>query len=428
MIANDIKKFWDRMFLGERPSISLSLFRIAVALTTGFHLLPTFVPLRDTYLSTALKSFNGNFFTVGAIELVQKSPDSLVIFFVALFCAAWLCFLVGLFSQISCILMTVCCYYFYALNTFAIGQVLSWDILLVTLVLMCVVPYHGDYFSLDCLRRRDLNAYRRERPYFLQRLLQLQIAFTFFYTGLNKISAQGNWLTDNPIYYLMNYPAAGVTKHFLFKEFLSHHPGLCYGIGIIVLSVEIAMPVLLFWRRTRVSAITLGLVFHVLLILTLDVPAIFFFLFPAQLLLFINPKKNLQGIEQKRRTHQTAPAQTVIYDGQCGFCRDSVQALRVMDLWASIKLLDYHELMDLQKIHPDLEHQDLEEEIHLIETGGRVFKGFFAFRRLCWTLPMMVPLLPLFYFPGAGLLGPVIYRWIARHRYLFARQKACVVR
>ena len=168
-------KLWNRLFLEERPSIGLSFFRIAVAVTVGAHVIPSFFHLEDTFLHTAFKTFNPQFFPIGIIELVQKSPDSLVLGFVVLFCLSWFFFLIGLFSQISCIVMTLSCYYFYALNAFAI-ECLSWDILLVTLFVMCVTNYHGDYFSIDCLRRKDENAYQRRRPYFVQRLLQMQIA------------------------------------------------------------------------------------------------------------------------------------------------------------------------------------------------------------------------------------------------------------
>ncbi len=215
----------------ERPSIGLSFFRIFAALTVGLHVIPSFFHLDDNYFSTALKTFNYDFFPSSFIDLVQKSPDTLVIFFVWAFCLTWFCFLIGLFSQISCILMTGCCYYFYALNMFHIGT-LSWDILLVTLFLMCVTPYHGDYFSFDALRRGDINAWRRTRPFFIQRLLQLQTASTFFFTGLYKITREGNWITGNPVYYLMNYPSVGVTKHFLFKEWMAGHPHFCYVTGL----------------------------------------------------------------------------------------------------------------------------------------------------------------------------------------------------
>ena len=232
--------------------------------------------------------------------------------------------------------MTACCYYFYALNCFHIGT-LSWDILLVTLFLMCVTPYHGDYFSVDALRRGDVDAWRRPRPFFIQRLLQLQIASTFFFTGLYKITGDGNWITGNPIYYLMNYPSEGVTKHFLLKEWMAVHPHFCYVTGLMIVATEISMPFLLFIPKTRRAAIILGLCWHILLVLTLDVPTIFLFLFPAQMLLFIHPQKITDWIEAKRRINAQSPRAKIIYDGECGFCRSSVRVLQVMDLWGKLE-------------------------------------------------------------------------------------------
>src|SRR3989344_240249 len=139
------------------------------------------------------------------------------------FFASLAAFTAGLFTQLSCIVLTLSCYFFYARNDLHIGT-LSFDILLVTLFLMCVTPYPGDALSLDSVRRGDVNAYRRLRPFFLQRLLQLQLAWTFWYTALSKISATGNWLTDNPYYYLMHYPPQGVVRSFPLREWLGHSP------------------------------------------------------------------------------------------------------------------------------------------------------------------------------------------------------------
>ena len=418
-------RLWHRVFLEERPSISLSLFRIAVAVTVGAHVIPTLCNLPDNYYSTALKTFNLNFFTPEVVTFVQRSPDSLVLFFVLFFLVTWFFFLIGLFSQVSCILMTLSCYYFYALNAYHIGT-LSWDILLVTLFLMCVTPYHGDYFSVDAFRRGDADAYRRKRSFFLQRLLQMQVAFTFFYTGLYKISPpEGNWLTDNPLYYLLNYPPAGVTKWFLLRDFLADKPQTCYFIGIAILMTELSMPVLLAWQRTRLSAIYLGVFFHIVLLLTLDVPAIFFFLFPPQLFLWINPENILRWIEQKRFINGRSPRQKLIYDGNCQFCRGSVRKLLVMDLFATVEVVDFHSVQDVASLHPQLTKEKCMSQMYLIEPDGSLYGGFAVFRRLCFTMPMLYPLALLVYFPGAGIAGPAVYRWVAKNRYLFHANKTC---
>jgi len=400
-----MRNIWNTLFLEERASVGLSFFRVFVALTVGLHVIPSFFHLDDNYLSTAFKTFNYDFFPSSFIDWVQKSPDALVIFFVVAFIVTWFCFFIGLFSQLSCILMTGCCYYFYALNCFHIGT-LSWDILLVTLFLMCLTPYHGDYFSVDALRRGDIDSWHRPRPFFIQRLLQLQIASMFFFTGLYKITGEGNWITGNPIYYLMSYPAQGVTKHFLLKEWMAMHPHFCYGTGLMIVATEISMPFLLFIPKTRRTAIILGFFWHLLLILTLDVPAIFLFLFPAQMLLFIHPQKITDWIESKRRVNAQSPRPKLMYDGDCGFCRASVRLLEVMDLWGKIECAPGHKGMS---------------EMRLDFPDGKTYGGFFAFRQLVWLLPMLYPMIPVAYFPGSGILGPVIYRWIARNRHLFSR-------
>lgn len=422
-------KLWYRLFLEERPSIGLSFFRMFVAMTTGFHVIPTFFHMDDNFFPTAFKELNGVFFTMDFLKLVQQSPEALIVFFAVVFCVSCLMFFAGMFSQVSCIVMTVCCYYFYALNMFFIGT-LSWDILLVTLFLMCLTPYHGDYFSVDSLFSRHPQPFERRRPFFIQRLLQIQIASTFFYTALYKITAQGNWLSGNPIFYLMNAPASGVVKHFLLKEWLAMHPQLCYAIGIFVVVMELLLGFLLFYPKTRISAIYLGVVFHILLILTLDVPAIFFFLFPAQFLLFIDPQRILEWIKDRRAYHASAPRPKLVYDGHCGFCRASVRQLQVMDLFNRVEYVDFQTHLELTSLHPQLDKQKAASQIHLVEGGHlperkKLYGGFFVFRRLCFLMPMLYPAIFIFYAPGSGVFGPLVYGWIAKNRYLLHFNRTC---
>lgn len=288
---------WHQWFLAERSSLSLSCFRFFVALTVGCHMIPSFLELEDNYLATAFQTKNFSFFPLPILRLVEASPDGLVIAMTLCFYAAWASFAVGLWSQVSCILMTLCCYYFYALNSLHIGT-LSFDILLVTLALMCVTPYHGDSLSLDALLRERRWVSARARPFFLQRLLQLQMSATYFYTALHKITAGGNWLTDNPIYYLVNSPPESVVREFWGRAWLAQQPQLCYVIGVTTVAMELALSILWFVPRVRILAILVGWLFHVLLLATLHVPTIFFFLFPAHIALFIPPetitKKTLQ--------------------------------------------------------------------------------------------------------------------------------------
>lgn len=285
----EFKNFWHRAFLEERPSLGLCLFRPFVAFTVGAHVIPTLLHMQDNYLASAFREKNPSFFTPEVLLLIDQSPDWLVRVMAALFYVSLSFFALGLFSQVSCTVMTLSLYYFYALNSLHIGT-LSFDILLVTLFLMCVTGYHGDSLSLDALRRKKPFVNDTPRPFFVQRLLQLQIAATYFYTGLCKFPPQGNWLTQNPIHYLLNSTPESVVKEFPLRSFFAQSPDLCYLIGLSVMAMELSLPFLWFLRRTRLVAILIGFAFHILLLVTLHVPTIFFFLFPPQFLLFLDPE------------------------------------------------------------------------------------------------------------------------------------------
>ncbi len=419
-----IKILWNKAFLEERPSISLSLFRPFVAFTVGAHVIPTLLHMQDNYLAGSFREKNPSFFTIGALVLVDKSPDWLVYFFTVLFYVSLSFFFVGFFSQISCILLMLCLYFFYALNSLHIGT-LSFDILLVTMFLMCITDYPGDHFSVDALLSAGSLTYKKKKPFFVQRLLQLQIASTYFFTALCKFTARGNWLLDNPIYYLLNSPPDSVVKHFPLREFFAGQPTLCYFIGISIILSEISMPFLLFAKRTRIFGIIMGFFFHIMLIITLHVPTIFFFLFPPQLLLFIEPEKIVAFIDKKRERNISEKQDTVIFDGHCQFCVGSVQKLQSLDLFGKTKLLDYQTYEDISSFDNRLTKEKCHSQMQVVTADGRLFGGFYAFRYLSLRLVLLWILVPLFYSPGFQWIGNTAYDFIAKNRYLFHRKGSC---
>ncbi|HLB82725.1 MAG TPA: DCC1-like thiol-disulfide oxidoreductase family protein [Gemmatimonadales bacterium] len=109
----------------------------------------------------------------------------------------------------------------------------------------------------------------------------------------------------------------------------------------------------------------------------------------------------------------------VVYDGLCRFCERSLAAVQRI---ARRPLLRLHDANDHERIRtkfPMLAGADTGNAMFVVTPRGEVFRGFFAYRRIMWESPRLYPLLPLFYAPGAGLLGPRIYAWVARHRRHF---------
>jgi len=165
------------------------------------------------------------------------------------------------------------------------------------------------------------------------------------------------------------------------------------------------------------AAIYLGIFFQTLLMLTLDVPATFFFLFPGMLLLFINPNEILQWIQKRRTFNSSSQRSVILFDGSCGFCKWSVQIVQKMDLFGVIEYKNFYEYIDRNEPLPaGLTKDDVLKRMYLVESDGDKYGGYVAFRRICWYMPMMFPLIPIIFFPGMGILGPILYDFVAKNR------------
>jgi predicted DCC family thiol-disulfide oxidoreductase YuxK len=108
----------------------------------------------------------------------------------------------------------------------------------------------------------------------------------------------------------------------------------------------------------------------------------------------------------------------VLYDGQCAFCRKSVDLLRRLDWLGQLSYLDARDLAHLPPSDAPLEPDRLLEEMHVLTADGRhLYHGFRALRWLAWRLPLLWALAPLMYIPGVPALGQRLYLWVARNRF-----------
>ena len=118
---------------------------------------------------------------------------------------------------------------------------------------------------------------------------------------------------------------------------------------------------------------------------------------------------------------------TVLYDGDCGFCRWSADKLRVWDrrhrlTFAPIQSARGAELLDAVPVAQRL------DSMHAVTSDGRVWSGGRAVRVILAELPggsILVPVAAAF----PGTTG-WMYRFVARHRDRLGRllgQRACRV-
>jgi predicted DCC family thiol-disulfide oxidoreductase YuxK len=106
----------------------------------------------------------------------------------------------------------------------------------------------------------------------------------------------------------------------------------------------------------------------------------------------------------------------VLFDDRCGKCRRFVRLSSALDLAGRLEPIG----LSNPRIPREFGHFDpdaLNFEMHVIDSRGRVFRGFYAIRRIAREVPLMWPLAALLFIPGVSAAGEPIYAWIARTRY-----------
>ncbi len=117
-------------------------------------------------------------------------------------------------------------------------------------------------------------------------------------------------------------------------------------------------------------------------------------------------------------------AAVVIYDGHCKFCSAQVRRLARWDHRGHLAFLSFHEEQFANR-YPDLSHDDLMREMHVVDQAGNVYRGAVAFRWLTRRLPRLWLIAPLLHVPLSLPIWQWLYRQIAKRRYRLGRTDSC---
>lgn len=108
----------------------------------------------------------------------------------------------------------------------------------------------------------------------------------------------------------------------------------------------------------------------------------------------------------------------VLYDGDCAFCRKSIELLRKLDWLGKLDYINVRDETQAVVKEPPVAGAPLLEQMHVLTRDGRhVYGGYRAIRWLAWRLPPLWLVAPLLYLPGMTCLGQKFYLWIARNRF-----------
>ena len=117
-------------------------------------------------------------------------------------------------------------------------------------------------------------------------------------------------------------------------------------------------------------------------------------------------------------------ADLIIFDGQCRFCRGQVQRLARWDHGQRLAFISAHDPRVAQRF-PQLTHEQLMQDMYLIDAQGESYRGAEVVKYLSSRLPMLWLLAPWLHIPGSLPVWQWLYRQVAKRRYLWGKVEAC---
>ncbi len=105
----------------------------------------------------------------------------------------------------------------------------------------------------------------------------------------------------------------------------------------------------------------------------------------------------------------------VIFDGDCGFCRRSVEGWRA----STGERVEYASFQEVADQFPEIPRAEFEGAVQLLDVDGQRYGGAEAVFRVMAHVPGKGWWLTLYRrLPGFAPVSRVVYRWVANHRGL----------
>lgn len=118
-------------------------------------------------------------------------------------------------------------------------------------------------------------------------------------------------------------------------------------------------------------------------------------------------------------------ADVVIYDGDCNFCKSQVRTLQRLDRRGDrLAFISLHDDRVKQR-YPDLTHDQLMDQMYVVDSNGNRHGGSDAVKYLSRRLPILWLAMPILHFPGTAWLWRWGYRQVAKRRYKLAGKSGC---
>ena len=286
-------------------------------------------------------------------------------------------------------------------------------ILACLLLILCFAPI-GRALSLDRVRevriakRKNLDAapptFTSPWAFACTRLMQIQMAVTFFFSAAHKLRGDDWWNGDAvwKVFTLDDYYSGFILDLLASQYWLVNIA--TYGTVLI----ELAFPFLIWQRISRPYMLSAAIFLHLQFGLLLNLYFFSFVMIMGHMSFLRRSWLRELGAWWKERIG----AMEMIYDGDCDFCKRSMAWFLAFDGLRQISIRDFR-----THPHPVVTEAQLLDALYLVRSDGRTLPGFEAYRHVVLRVPGLWWQVPFFYMPLLSrLLGHPIYNWIAANR------------
>jgi hypothetical protein len=385
--ANSFFEAWNGFFFAEQPPTPLALFRIAygtVVIATLFLLhgdwIAWYGPNAWVRLSTIRTMEPGprlNLFTI----IPQSDSWVRILFWVFLISAV--CLTIGLLTRVNSIIVFACLASIQQRNLLILHG--GDTFLRVTGFFLMFAPA-GAALSVDRLiriwRGKEGAEIRPRRPW-AQRMIQFELALLYFAGFCSKIEG-GSWVQGTALYYVYHLDEL---QRFPLPSWFFHPVMLKLGTWF-ALVFEFSMGVLIWIKELRYPLLAVGVLFHLSLEYSLNIPMFQWDVLSAYIL-FVDPVDltrfwNWIRVRANRRFGEPLK---VIYDGASEPRLRTANVLRAMDIFGRLSFSDVRD----SGAPVDAPRQDAKNQL-LVATSSGLRRGRDGLRAVAGAVPLLWPL------------------------------------
>lgn len=293
MTMRPLTEAWNRFFLAKQSPMPIALFRIAY----GLLVIATLLLLRPDWLAWYGRHAWISLQTMQTVEpgtrlnlfTIMPQTDGWIFAFFWIFLGSATLLTVGLFTRINSVIVFLCLASIQQRNLFIIH---GGDTFLRLAGFFLIFAPAGAALSLDRLLRiwrgKEDARIRPQRPW-AQRMIQIQLSLLYFAAFCSKAQSPV-WLHGTALYYVYHLDAL---KRFPVPAWLLRPTILKLG-SWSALSVEFCLGVLIWVRKLRYILLALGVLFHLILEYSLNIPLFQWDVLSAYIL-FVDPTDISRG-------------------------------------------------------------------------------------------------------------------------------------